>query len=368
MGAQCSSMVHALKEGFHQQSEEIGHGLHNLKTEGLEVCQNMPATASSLVKNIHVPYLPLIMGPFPWLLNYFRPPYNKTKLDMFIADFSAGLTIGLTLVPQGLAYASLANLPAVNGLYAAVLQPAMYVLFGTSNCLAVGPVAIVSLLVATVINQYGITPGSKESVDLASQLCLGMGIILVLMGILNLGSFIRFLSHPVISGFTSAAACLIGLSQVKSAFNFSGVPQVGDTSSKGVEYQYQQMQWYINNWNGQYAVKGYSVKSINQVNQYAVALCFGVYVPLIIINQIKQNLKFSAEQKKTIVYQCWQFFTCILPLLAIIIAGNVTYKIQTNNPTDPYAQTLKIVGTIKPGLRYVSEPFYTTAASHKSTL
>ena len=364
MGSQCSSMAHALKEGFNQQTEEIGHGCKNLKLEATDALLGMPATVASMVKNIHVPYFPIVMGPFPWLLNYVRPPYNKSKLDMFIADFSAGLTIGLTLVPQGLAYASLANLPAVNGLYAAVLQPAMYVIFGTSNCLAVGPVAIVSLLVATLINQYGITPASTESVDLASQLCLGMGIILILMGILNLGSFIRFLSHPVISGFTSAAACLIGLSQVKSAFNFSGVPQVGDTSSKGVEYQYQQMQWYINNWNGQYAVKGYSVKTINQVNQYAVALCFGVYVPLIVINQIKQNLKFTAEQKKTIIYQCWQFFTCILPLLAIIIAGNVTYKIQTNNPTDPYAQTLKIVGTIKPGLRYVIQPSSSLVEEH----
>ena len=347
-------MVDSIKEGCKHQGEEIGHGLANLKQEASDTIQSMPSILNSLVKNIHVPYFPLVMGPFPWLLNYIRPPHNRAKLDMFIADFSAGLTIGLTLVPQGLAYASLANLPAVNGLYAAVFQPAMYVLFGTSNCLAVGPVAIVSLLVATLINKYGITPGSVASVDLASQACLGMGIILVLMGISNLGSFIRFLSHPVISGFTSAAACLIGLSQVKSAFNFTGVPQVGDTSSKGVEYQYEQMQWYVDNWNGQTPVKGYSVKSINQVNQYAVALCFGVYVPLIIINQIKQNLKFTAEQKKTTIYQCWQFFTCILPLLAIIIAGNVTYKIQTNNPTDPYAQTLKIVGTIKPGLKYVT--------------
>ena len=351
MGTHCSWMASSVKEGCNQHRKEIRHGLHNLKQEASDAIRSMPASAASLVKNIHIPYFPLVMGPFPWLLNYVRPPYNRSKLDMFIADFSAGLTIGLTLVPQGLAYASLANLPAVNGLYAAVFQPAMYVIFGTSNCLAVGPVAIVSLLVATLINAYGIKAASEASVDLASQACLCMGIILILMGISNLGSFIRFLSHPVISGFTSAAACLIGLSQVKSAFNFSGVPQVGDTSSKGVEYQYQQMQWYVDNWNGQYAVKGYSVKTINQVNQYAVALCFGVYVPLIIINQIKQNLKFTGEQKKSTAYQCWQFFTCILPLLAIIIAGNVTYKIQTQNPTDPYAQTLKIVGTIKPGLR-----------------
>jgi Sulfate permease family len=118
--------------------------------------------------------------------------------------------------------------------------------------------------------KYGVTQSTQEAVDFVSHLCLADGIILVLMSVFNLGSFIRFLSHPVLSGFTSAAAMLIGLSQLKSAFNCSGVPQVGD-ATLGVEYQYQQMQWYVKNYSGTYNTKfqGKTV-AINQVNQYAV--------------------------------------------------------------------------------------------------
>lgn len=149
---------------------------------------------------------------------------------------------------------------------------------------------------------------------------------------------------------------LIGLSQVKSAFNFANVPQVGD-SINGVEFQYEQMHWYIENWNAQYTYgKGASAVKINQVNHFAVALCFGVYVPLIIISQVKQNLKLTAEQKNTYAFALWQFFTSMLPLLAIIIAGNVAYNIQSKNPDDPYAKSLKIVGSIKPGLDIIKIP------------
>jgi Sulfate permease family len=138
--------------------------------------------------------------------------------------------------------------------------------------------------------KYSIANGTAAAVEFASELSLAMGLILCVMGILNLGSFIRFLSHPVISGFTSAAAMLIGLSQLKSAFNFSGVPQVGD-ATLGVEYQYEQMQWYIKNWNGQYNVK-YQGKSvaINQVNHYAVK----VSAQIIIINSSMNFLTLSS--------------------------------------------------------------------------
>ena len=342
-------MFNSFKEGW----EEAGRGAANLKNDFATCYTNTPAMLQTLVGLIHRPYTAMVMGPNPWLRLYLMPPYDRKKFDMLVADFSAGLTVGLCLVPQGLAYASLANLPAINGLYAAVLQPTLYAIFGTSNCLAVGPVAIVSLLTAALVNKYGLKAGSPDAVNLAAEACLGMGTILVLMGVLNLGSFIRFLSHPVISGFTSAAAMLIGLSQVKSAFNFQGVPQVGDLTN-GVEYQYQQMQWYVANWNAKVNVKKWGM--INQVNPYAVALWVGVYIPLIIVNQIKQNIKVTSEQKTTWLYALWSFFTSVLPLIAIIITANVTYRIVSNNPNDAYAQTLKIVGNITPGLNLLAVP------------
>lgn len=159
----------------------------------------------------------------------------------------------------------------MNGLYSNIFPAAIYAILGTSNCLALGPVAIVSLLVSALINKYNID-NPDEAVNLAAEASLSCGIILALMGVLNLGSFIRFLSHPVISGFTSAAACLIGLSQLKSAFGFPKVvPQIG--ALKGVEFNYQQMQWYIKNWNGRTeATKGHS--SILYRNHFAVKVSY----------------------------------------------------------------------------------------------
>lgn len=88
--------------------------------------------------------------------------------------------------------------------------------------LAVGPVALVSLLVGQLILQYGVVPASLDSVDLAGEAALAVGTIFGVMCVLNLGNFIRFISHPVMSGFTTAAASLIGLSQLKNAFGFPG--------------------------------------------------------------------------------------------------------------------------------------------------
>ena len=88
MGSQCSSMTNALKEGFNRQTEEISHGCMNLKIEVSDALYRLPDNVASLVKNIHVPYIPLIMGPFPWLLNYFRPPYNRYYFILTLPFYS----------------------------------------------------------------------------------------------------------------------------------------------------------------------------------------------------------------------------------------------------------------------------------------
>lgn len=160
----------------------------------------------------------------------------------------------------------------------------MYAVFGTSNCLALGPVAIVSLLVAALVNKYNIEylVEPEKAINLAAEASLACGLILTVMGLLNLGSFIRFLSHPVISGFTSAAACLIGLSQLKSAFGFpSVVPQIGSVG--GVEYNYEQMQWYIKNWNGRTTPTAKAPYSILYRNHFAakVGACINNMNPYI---------------------------------------------------------------------------------------
>ena len=129
-------------------------------------------------------------------------------------DLTAGLTVAVMLIPQGMAYASLAGMPPVTGLYAALVGIIAYALFGTSGSLAVGPVAITSLL--TVSGLAAITePSDPTYPAIAALLALTVGAMLLLAGVLRLGFLVNFLSHPVISGFTSAAAITIALSQVK---------------------------------------------------------------------------------------------------------------------------------------------------------
>jgi sulfate permease, SulP family len=130
-------------------------------------------------------------------------------------DLTAGLTTAVMLIPQAMAYAALAGMPPVTGLYASVVPIAVYALLGTSGALAFGPVAIVALLTASAVAPLaGGDPATY--VALAGALALLVGAIQLLLGLLRLGSVIDLLSHAVISGFTSAAALVIAASQLRS--------------------------------------------------------------------------------------------------------------------------------------------------------
>ena len=145
------------------------------------------------------------------------PQYKKTDLQ---GDLSAGLTVGIMLIPQGMAYAMLAGLEPIHGLYAVTVPLLLYAIFGTSRQLAVGPVAMVSLLTAAGI--AGLNASSPEQYLMyALTLAFLVGLIQFGMGVLKLGFVVNFLSHPVINGFTSAAAIIIGLSQVKHLFRIN---------------------------------------------------------------------------------------------------------------------------------------------------
>ncbi|MFT5647658.1 MAG: SulP family sulfate permease [Aureispira sp.] len=139
------------------------------------------------------------------------PNYNKQH---FKGDLNAGITVGIMLIPQGMAYAMLAGLPPIYGLYAAIIPQLIYAIFGTSRQLGVGPVAMDSLLVAVTVSQFAQVE-STQYINFAILLALMVGGIQLLMGFLRLGVLVNFLSHPVISGFTSAAAIIIGVSQLK---------------------------------------------------------------------------------------------------------------------------------------------------------
>jgi anti-anti-sigma factor len=133
------------------------------------------------------------------------------------ADVLAGITVALVLVPQSMAYAQLAGLPAYYGLYAAFLPPMVAALFGSSRQLATGPVAVVSLLTATALQPVAAS-GGPGYVAYAITLSLFVGLFQLGLGLLRLGVVVNFLSHPVIIGFTNAAAIIIASSQLDKIF------------------------------------------------------------------------------------------------------------------------------------------------------
>ncbi|MFD0914813.1 SulP family inorganic anion transporter [Pseudahrensia aquimaris] len=151
------------------------------------------------------------IGIFDWL-----PKYKRSDLA---DDGLAGLIVAIMLVPQGMAYALLAGLPPQVGLYASIVPLILYGVFGSSRTLAVGPVAIVSLMVASVLGDLA-DVGTVDMVSGALILAFLSGAMLLLMGLARLGFLVNFLSHPVISGFSSAAALVIGISQLKHLLGF----------------------------------------------------------------------------------------------------------------------------------------------------
>jgi len=145
-------------------------------------------------------YLPVLT----WL-----PHYNRRLLG---ADLLAGVIVTVMVIPQSLAYALLAGLPAVVGLYASLLPAVLYAILGTSRTLAIGPVAIIALMTGAALSSVA-PPGSAAYLEAALVLSLLSGAMLVAMGLLRLGFFANFLSHPVIAGFLSSSAVLIAISQ-----------------------------------------------------------------------------------------------------------------------------------------------------------
>lgn len=148
--------------------------------------------------------------------------YNRAA---FGDDMLAAVIVTIMLIPQSLAYALLAGLPPEVGLYASILPLVAYTLFGTSRALAVGPVAVISLMTAAAIGKVA-TPGSPEYIAAALTLAFLSGLFLLLMGIFRIGFLANFLSHPVISGFITASGLLIALGQLK---HLLGIKASGDT-------------------------------------------------------------------------------------------------------------------------------------------
>ena len=157
---------------------------------------------------------------FPWLKDV------RLNGETLTGDLSAAVVVTLMLIPQSLAYALLAGMPAHVGLYASVLPLIAYALLGRSPALAVGPVAIASVMTFDALLPF-FTPGSPEWVAGGMFLAIASGLILMVFGFLRFGFIAALLSHPVMSGFVSGAAILIILGQIKT---LTGIPVTGGTA------------------------------------------------------------------------------------------------------------------------------------------
>jgi sulfate permease, SulP family len=158
--------------------------------------------AESPFKNSRFTLLFPIAG---WLKTYTRQDFNY--------DLFAGIVTAILLVPQGIAYAILAGLPPQLGLYASILPPVLYALLGTSRTLSVGPASIAAIMIASALNEPGVSalgPPEQSALILSAE----CGIILLSMALLRMGGLVNFISHPVLTGFTSGASILIICNQL----------------------------------------------------------------------------------------------------------------------------------------------------------
>ena len=245
---------------------------------------------------------------------------NYTKDDLG-GDVFAGIITAILLVPQGIAYAMLAGLPAQVGLYASILPPAIYALLGTSRTLSVGPVSIAAIMIASVLSAPEmLVLGSP--VENAIILAAEGGLILLLMAVLRMGGLVNFISHPVLTGFTTGAAILIILSQIR---HLLGLPKV----SCGTDFT---------------CYSDY----LQQANQYTLGLSAFSILLLIFFGSPLATLLGSLQVKKNLITG----ISKCAPLIVVVLTTLAVQMLQLSEN-----QHVSIVGEIQAGLPDLSLAF-----------
>ncbi len=245
------------------------------------------------------------------------------KRETFASDAIAAVIVTIMLIPQSLAYALLAGLPPEVGLYASVAPLLLYAVFGTSRVLAVGPVAVASLMTAAAIGEHALA-GSPAYWAVAITLAFMSGCMLIVMGVLRLGFLANFLSHPVISGFISASAILIATSQLKTIM---GVNATGDNFADLVQ----------------------SLASQIPKTQM-LALCIGI-TAMVFLWWVRNGLK-PLLVRWGMRPRPADFVAKAGPVAAIAASTILTWAF------DWQAQGLKIVGTVPQGLPPFTAPLW----------
>ena len=269
-----------------------------------------------------------------WLNKYFPISIwlkNYTKEDLN-GDIFAGIITAILLVPQGIAYAMLAGLPPQVGLYASILPPIIYAFLGTSRTLSVGPVSIAAIMIASALSAPEVA-AIGSPIENAIILAAEGGLILLLMAMLRMGGLVNFISHPVLTGFTSGAAILIILSQIPHLLGLS-------KNSCGLSLT---------------CYSGY----FQGINNYTLGLSLFSITLLIAFGSPLSALLNRFKVKKTIitgVSKC-------APLLVVVITTLLVRLFQLSED-----QQVTIVGEIQSGLPEIGFAFINNTAQWKALL
>jgi SulP family sulfate permease len=239
------------------------------------------------------------------------------RKDYLSGDISAGVIVGLMLVPQAMAYAMLAGMPPVTGLYACIAPILIYALFGSSNYMAIGPVAVVSLMVANISGELAV-PGSAEYQSIAVLLAMLSGVAMIIFALLRFGVLVNFLSHSVIVGFINAASLLIAASQLRHLLGL-------DTERSNSFFQTIKLIFL----------------SIDQINIATLLISVIAFLMLIASGKPLEKWMINKSFSKLMV----SVVTKTGPLIIVVLGCLITWmlSLDVNNGVD-------IVGFVPPGL------------------
>ena len=272
--------------------------------------------------------LPWPMAPILLPITEWLPLYNK---ELLFSDITAGFTVFVFLIPQGMAYALLAGMPPIYGLYSSIVPLYIYAVFGTSRQLSLGPMAITSLLLSVSVQGFGYEEQSDEYIKLTMNVSLIVGLLIFLLGLFRLGALANLISESVLVGFLTASAMVISLNQIKYLFGIH-VPRF--------DYTYETI--------------GYILTHLQETSASDCVLGLLSVALLYAIKVWRQKNKPNAERLKSKVFVAMNIFTKMSNFLLIMVWSMISYSLIQGGGT------IAIVGTVPSGLKapaFASIPF-----------
>jgi SulP family sulfate permease len=263
----------------------------------------------------------------PWPLASLRAPIvdwlpaYKWR-EWLLNDIIAGLTVFVFLIPQGMAYALLAGVPPVYGLYSAIVPVYIYACLGTSRHLSVGPMAITSLLLSVEVQAFGYEEQSAQYVSIVMKLSVVVGVVIFVLGMFQLGTFVNLISESVLVGFLTASAMVIFVNQLKYVFGIH-IPRF--------DYTIQTVVYYLSH--------------LGEANVNACGVGLATFGALYAVRQWKKHNKPTPERLKDPTFRVLDAVSKLANVLCITAGSLIAYALSANE------LKIDIVGTVPSGLR-----------------